>query len=503
MSAAAILAFLSGYIALSYEILWYRALSFMSEGRADTFALLLGAYLTGLALGALWVRRACGPERVPAGPLSTLFRFTLAANLLGFSVVPALGWLATRGCPWTVGLAGVGVAAGGLGAVFPLVAHVWIPPDSRTGLRVSYVYLANILGSTAGSLLTGFVLCDVLGLGAMHVLLALLGLGTCLLIQVWGRGISPRAPLVLVAGLSAALALFGMEAFGAIYEKLQLKRAFDPAAPFAHVVETRSGVITVNAEGQIFGGGIYDGAFNTSMADDKNAIVRCYALAELHRAPREALMIGLSSGSWASVIAAHPGLERLTVVEINPGYLQLIPLYPEVAGLLKNPKVQIEIDDGRRWLVRNRGRKFDLIVANATFHWRSHATNLLSREFLSIVRDHLKEGGIYYYNTTGSERVLKTGASVYRYALKVMHFLAVSDSPIQLDPARLRESLFRYPRGNGVVLNPSSAADQAVATEAVARLASAIEPREVFLPRADRSGEIITDDNMGTEWERR
>ena len=54
-------------------------------------------------------------------------------------------------------------------------------------------------------------------------------------------------------------------------------------------------------------------------------------------------MIGLSSGSWATVLARHPGLERLTVIEINPGYLQLLPHYPEVAGLLKHPKVQVEI----------------------------------------------------------------------------------------------------------------------------------------------------------------
>ena len=38
-----VLSFLSGYIALSYEILWYRAYSFTSMGTADAFALLLGA----------------------------------------------------------------------------------------------------------------------------------------------------------------------------------------------------------------------------------------------------------------------------------------------------------------------------------------------------------------------------------------------------------------------------------------------------------------------------
>ena len=35
-------------------------------------------------------------------------------------------------------------------------------------------------------------------------------------------------------------------------------------------------------------------------------------------------MIGLSSGSWAQVIANDPDVASLTVVEINPGYLSLI-----------------------------------------------------------------------------------------------------------------------------------------------------------------------------------
>jgi spermidine synthase len=497
---ALVLAFLSGFVALSYEIVWYRALSFMSGGRADAFALMLGAYLGGLALGALGVRRACR-EGGPA-PLGLLFRLTLGANLAGFLVVPLLGWMATKGASWQQGLWGVGVAAAGLGAIFPLVAHAWVEPDVRVGRRVSYIYLANILGSTGGSLGTGFLLMDVLTLGGVHRLLAFLGLGLSLLVLLLDRGARKAGASAALAALALACGLFGQRPFETIYERLQLKAGFDPAVPFAHVVETRSGVITVNRQGQVFGGGIYDGAFNTSLGDDKNTILRCYALSVLHPAPREALMIGLSSGSWASVLARHPGLERLTVIEINPGYLGLLSKYPDVADLPRHPKVRIEIDDGRRWLVRNRDRKFDLIVANATFHWRSNATNLLSREFLELIRSRLNEGGVYYYNTTGSDRVLKTGATTFRHALRVMTFLAVSDSPIPFDADRLRDALFRYPRREGFVLDGSVPGDLSRADAAVRKLAAETETRDRLLSRVEGSGDVITDDNMGTEWER-
>ncbi len=52
------------------------------------------------------------------------------------------------------------------------------------------------------------------------------------------------------------------------------------------------------------------------------------------------------------------------------------------------------IDDGRRWLLGNPDRRFDAIVQNTTWHWRSHATNLLSAEYFELVATRLEPGGI-------------------------------------------------------------------------------------------------------------
>ncbi|RPH35083.1 MAG: spermidine synthase, partial [Planctomycetota bacterium] len=309
MIAALGLAFLSGFIALSYEILWYRAFSFASGTAANTFGLLLGAYLLGLALGALAIRRVCRDTDAAARSLQLAFlvRLIVFANLIGFLVVPCLGLLVTAGMTRTWSLLAVGVAAAGLGTVFPLISHLAIEPDDRAGRRVSYVYLTNILGSTAGSLGTGFVLMDHLSLAAIHVLLFFLGLAMAMLPLFLNTGSRRTGASAAIGVLGLACALFGTTPFDRIYEKLQLKTEYTRDRRFKHVVETRSGVITVNEDDQIFGGGIYDGAFNTRLYPDKNLILRCYAaIAELHPAPREVLMIGLSSGSWATVVANHP-----------------------------------------------------------------------------------------------------------------------------------------------------------------------------------------------------
>src|SRR5262249_26501837 len=120
------------------------------------------------------------------------------------------------------------------------------------------------------------------------------------------------------------------------------------------------------------------------LSHDNNFVFRAYAIPSFHPRPADVLMIGLSSGSWAQIVANEPGVQRLTIIEINPGYLRLISQYPMVASVLKNPRVSISIDDGRRWLFRNPNRRFDLIVMNTTFYWRAHASNLLSVEFLEL-----------------------------------------------------------------------------------------------------------------------
>lgn len=487
MIVALILSALAGYIALSYEILWYRALSFASGGSAMTFPLMLGWYLLGLALGSLGVRRWCGEadETSRRRALGGLGLFVLAANVLGFLLVPLVAWLVSRGWSWKSTLPFVGVVAACLGAVFPLLSHYAVAPDARAGSRVSYIYMANIVGSAAGSLLTGFLLLDCWSLPRIGVFLGLFGIAMSAVLLVLGK----RAPAILAcAACGAAVALAGPRLFDGLYERLQR------TPRFIEVVETKSGVVTVTPDGKVYGGGIYDGAFNTDLDHDVNWIIRPFALGGLRPHPRDVLMIGLASGSWATIVADHPEVRRLTIVEINPGYVQVIERH--TPALLSHPKVTIVFDDGRRWLVRNADRKFDLIVANTTFHWRGHATGLLSTEFLSLVRRHLTDGGLYFFNATGSNRAHRTAAEHFPYALRVLNCIAVSDSPIEFDESAWRALMKAWRIRGAPVLTGDV---ERRLDELVARLRAEMEDRASILART-AGLKAITDDNMGTEW---
>lgn len=498
------LGFLSGFLALSCEILWYRACSFASAGRAQTFSLMLGCYLAGIALGALGARRFF--REAAAGEDGRFLRilgfFIVTANVLGFLLVPAIARLLTWGLPWVFAILPVAVAAAGLGAVFPLIAHAFIPPDDMAGARVSQLYVANIAGSASGSLLTGLLLLDRWSLATTALVLAMTGVAAGGLILVFSPGGRPARRAATAVALGLGMVAVTGPLFDGLYEKLQWKGDYRGDRRFAHVIETRSGVITVDDTGAVFGGGAYDGVLNTSLENDRNLIYRAYAIGALHPAPREVLMIGLASGSWAKVVANHPEVERLTIVEINPGYLDLLARIPEMAGLAGHPKVRIEIDDGRRWLLRHPEARFDLIVANTIYHWRSSSTHLLSTGFQQIVRSHLKDGGIYYFNATGSDRALKTGAQSYPDAWRLHSMLAVSDAPIPVDAVRFRRQLEEYRLDGARLFRPDREADRALIDRIVAQFKAELESRESILARtADL--DVITDDNMGSEWKRR
>jgi spermidine synthase len=507
-SLAVILAASTGFIALGYEIVWYRLYSFASGGTAFSFALLLAFYLGGIAFGSLFVHDFCR-ERLShdsSRSLGILGNLMIWAAIASMLVGPVLA-VAVRHMNLLATFPLVFVGAALLGAAFPLLAHASIGPTGQAGSRLSYLYLANIVGSASGSFIAGFILMDIWSIRQISVGLLFVALipGAFLLVHS-GR----KARLLGSFGFCVAvlIALFSPPLFSNLYLNLLLKRE-NAGTTFRHLVETRSGVISVSQDGVVYGGGAYDGRFNTDLNHDTNGIFRAFAIVDLHPHPAEVLVIGLSSGSWAQIIANDSRVRDVNAVEINPGYLRLIPLYPVVSGLLQNPKVHITIDDGRRWLVSNPDRRFDLIVMNTTYHWRANASNLLSAEFLRLARRHLRTGGILYYNTTGSDEALLTGATVFPYSLRVWNFLAVSDSPILVDKHRWEEQLSRYTIEGKPIFDLNDAAQRKRLRD-VLSLADSIYSPDQPQERGMESGEslrqrlqglrLITDDNMGREW---
>jgi spermidine synthase len=490
----------TGYISLSQEILWFRAISYSTGGKPHVFAYLLGFILLGIACGALLAKRVCETPRVSA--LQFIALVLGLSGLLYYFSIPLSAWVMMNGAELGLFVCYITAATVALliGSVFPVVCHHAIRMSASAGFLLSLIYFANILGATIGPVLTGFVLLDshsleqnVLVLSIATLLLGgIVGLA-CRANVFWKLAASVGLIVVLVT-----LVLIQDSLYAHILEKLQFKTK--NSEPYKYVVQTRSGIVAVSpsAPDIVYGGGAYDGRYNVDPIGNANEITRAYMVAALHPEPRDVLEIGLSTGSWARVLADHDAVQTLTSVEINPGYVELIRKYPIVSSLLKDPKVTIHVDDGRRWLNRHPEAKFDFILMNTTWHWRDHVTNLLSAEFLRICQRHLKSGGVLYFNTTSSEDAVFTAATVFKNVARHSNFVAANDTPFTMTSTQKRANLLRFRRDGKPVFDPQVPELRNV----LDRLAAADLKDWAPAYRARTDLYCITDDNMASEYKR-
>jgi predicted membrane-bound spermidine synthase len=500
-----VLSAVTGFLSLAWEIVWMRLYNFTTSSRALAFGLMLGAYLLGLAIGSLWSRKWQRMGTEGTAPLGRLASLIGRANLAAFLVVPLVSWFVMAlWWPWTLLI--VMFAAALLGTILPLICHLAIPPDARAGQRMAGIYLANIIGSGLGSLLTGFVLMEWFSLVWLCTLLLLGGFAIALLLRS-RAGLSAQVystPVILLVIVPAI-----MLGYAGLWERLHFRENYKWGMQFAKTIESRHGVILVDTKGTIYGNGAYDGSLEIILKPD-SWLVRPYYIAALHPKPKRVLVIGVSGGAWTQILAHHPEVEEVIGVEISEPYLRLIHDSPSVASLHHNPKVKLVIDDGRRWLKRNPTQRFDLIVMNTTHHWREFASALLSREFLELAKSHLSEGGIVAWNTTESVRSAKTGLTVFPEGITLMNFFVGSSAPLVIDKARWRSLLERWSIDDVPVFDLSTAQGRED-LEKCAAFPDCEGPWDRahhwrWQNRArveERAGSavIITDDNLGHEFD--
>jgi spermidine synthase len=118
-------------------------------------------------------------------------------------------------------------------------------------------------------------------------------------------------------------------------------------------------------------------------------------LAPKNQKDQSFLVIGFGAGVTAGAVSIGPRVGSVTIAEIEP-------LVPEVVGkhfgkhnyeVRDNPKVHIEIDDGRHFLFTT-DQKFDGITSDPLDPWVKGAAALYTVEFFEMAKAHLKPGGV-------------------------------------------------------------------------------------------------------------
>jgi spermidine synthase len=181
---------LSGFIALSYEVIWSRVLALIIGSSVYAFSIMLTTFLVGLAVGASIASRLVDRIRRPLPAFALIEIGVGISSLLGAYLFNDLPYVFVQLYRW-IGSNSFGVLLFArfliaslvmilptllLGALFPLVIKtVSASGGKRTsGRTVGDAYAANTVGAIIGSFASGFILIPWLGLlGSLRLCAAL------------------------------------------------------------------------------------------------------------------------------------------------------------------------------------------------------------------------------------------------------------------------------------------------------------------------------------------
>jgi SAM-dependent methyltransferase len=298
--------------------------------------------------------------------------------------------------------------------------------------------------------------------------------------------------------------------FKKLVEKIYFKKRYTPQMGLSNIVENRNGIIVSEDHSPmseaknmsvVSGGGAFDGQIDQDGHLAEHLPVdfkRLFTISRLHPHPRRVLQIALSSGMWTRILAGYKNIEHIDAIELNPGYLKLAKNFIGYNDLVANSKVNIIIDDGRRWLIKNPDKKYDLIIFNTPHHYRQMVSHLLSKEFLQLAKKHLNPGGIYFQTVTESEDAIFTASLQFKYIYKIYNMYAGSDSPVLEIPKQSAQNISQFYYMNKPLLISSDPINRAY-------FDSVLDSPLVDLGQAYRENKElreVTDDNMLTEFKR-
>lgn len=403
---------ISGFCAMLYQLGWTRGLILSIGSSTYSFATILTAFLATLGLGSLVYKRGMGKRTPKVWHLGVLqFAIGFSALLVTYcigqlpevmvKVIPALdkNFLKILLFDFGLVLLLMFLPTLAMGLTFPLVTHLYTDRISSLGKRLGEAYASNTCGAIFGSFLAGFVLVPTFGaqktlLGAVVVNLLV---GLTLILSDRTRAVSPA----LVTGVGVAgLALVGLtpawvpsqlSAGAGIYATAE-HFMFQPA----YYKDGVSATVTVGYNGSHSPYLKVNGKTDASIAmqDMAHQILTGLLPAALHPEPKTIALVGLGSGVTAASLVALDSVETVRCAELEPAIVEVQSYFgPYTEQVLKNPKLDLEVNDGRTFIL-GAPEKFDLIISQPSNPWIAGIGNLYTEDFYRACVERLQPGGL-------------------------------------------------------------------------------------------------------------
>jgi predicted membrane-bound spermidine synthase len=143
---------------------------------------------------------------------------------------------------------------------------------------------------------------------------------------------------------------------------------------------------------------------------------------------KRVLYVGLGGGSAPKRTWRDFPSIQIDAVELDP---EVVSAAYEYFALPRDPRLRVEVEDGRRFLAANDG-PWDVIVVDAFFS-DSIPFHLATREFLELVRARLSPGGLVVANIIGAvtgpdSRLFRSMLRTYRAVYPTVSIHPVLDS---------------------------------------------------------------------------
>lgn len=463
---------LSGLTSFAYEIFWTRALVFLLGNTTYAFTLMLTAFLAGIALGGYGIRflvdivknplRLFAAVEILIGVLSAvalpLLFFIVQSEAIRSFIIRFSGQLELLALSnFVIALSLMLLPATLIGATLPLMGQIFVSNLQKTGTTVGKIYAVNTLGNVLGALLPGLLIMPLVGIQKGILLMAALnvGLGIMLVLARW-RHTMAVVSVALAVFLAAILAIVRMPLSFQFPSEFQIRRDEVLFYREGGLVTTKVWVSADNGYKVISVDGINIGG--TSDSDYKQQIL-AHLPKLLLKSYSSELSIGLGSGILVGESARHAALKKIVSVEISRGVVEGARYFSEQNfNILNDPRAVIIVDDVVDFLETTQER-YDIISADEKTAGK-YATNSFSysKEYYALLRQRLAPGGLVIQWMPTDLPPSQYDLAVRTFLDEFPHaqlwyfppvgrftmtntFLVGSNSPIDIDPAWMRETM--------------------------------------------------------------
>jgi spermidine synthase len=478
-SAPAILflfaAFITGVASFIYEIGWIRMLSLVLGSTTHSFELILSAFIAGLGLGGLWIRKYL--DRITA-PVRFAGYVQLVMGALALLTIPiythTFYWM-----EWALqALAGTDAGYD----MYKLVSHsialsVMLPTTFMAGMTlplftyalirqghgeksIGQVYAANTIGAIVGVIFAIQIGLPHFGLKHLIIVGAGLdiGLGFFLLVRqptqrtrkreyVAGGliGIGVLALAITTISLPQSILISGVYRSGTTKSALDYQVNFyqDGKTATIHNVTSKDGRMSLGTNGKPDASISMNQAITYDGDEGTQTLLGALPIAYMPDATHLAV-IGMGSGLTTHVLLAYEGIKKVDTIEIESAVVEAATGFGQrVERTYRDPRSQIHIEDAKAFFSLN-GSRYDIIIAEPSNPWVSGVASLFTTEFYHTVQRYLEPDGLfaqwiqlYEFDDALLDSILKALSSAFSdyviYRLDDSNIMLIAKHSGQLD----------------------------------------------------------------------